>query len=341
MGRMGRFAAAAVAWLCCVLAQDAGAQHVDRPDRAAAIREGRLTWYTSTPFPLVHRLADRFTQDTGIEVRLLRSGGEAVLRRFLDESRAGPPVADVLTLASAASAVSLARQGLLERFRADGMERVLAGAKDPDGLWIAQRIHLIGIPVRTDKVAEADRPRTWADLAAAKYKAAMVMPDPSFSAIQLAVVGTLSRKFGWSFYESLHGNETKIVPGHQQVYKTMQKGERSIGAEGADPRVFNGGKAVPDQELVYPLDGVFAVPAPTAVVRGARHPNAARLFAEFMLSAEAQRIVAAHAVHAARTDIAPPDGQVALDRMTLIAIDHDDVERRAADIRAGFDRIFK
>ena len=53
----------------------------DPVDKAAAVKEGTLTWYSSTPFPLVQQLADQFTKDTGVKVTLLRSGGEAVDRK--------------------------------------------------------------------------------------------------------------------------------------------------------------------------------------------------------------------------------------------------------------------
>ena len=87
----------------------------DVADRAAAIKEGNVNWYTSTPFPLVQKLADRFTQDTGIKVTLLRTGGEAVLRRFLQEYQAGVAGADVLTMSDAAAAAALTRRGVLSR----------------------------------------------------------------------------------------------------------------------------------------------------------------------------------------------------------------------------------
>ncbi len=113
----------------------------------------------------------------------------------------------------------------------------------------------------------------------------MVMPDPSFTAIQLIVVGMLSRQLGWDFYKALRANDTMIVQGHQQVFSTMQQGERVIGAEGADPRSFTDGKDVPNQKMVYPTEGVFIVSSPTAVIKGARNPNAAKLFAQFMIFA--------------------------------------------------------
>src|SRR5262249_37845082 len=180
--------------------------------------------------------------------------------------------------------------------------------KDREGRWIAQRLQLVGIPVRTDKVAEADRPRTWSDLANAKYKGQMVMPDPSFTAIQLVVVGMLSQHLGWDFYKALRRNDAMIVQGHQQVFSTMQQGERVIGAEGADPRSFFGGKEVPNQAIIYPADGTFIVSSPTAVLKGARSPQAAKLFAEFMVSPEAQKIIVASGIHSSRVDMPPPGG---------------------------------
>lgn len=328
--------------LCLVAIPETWAQAFtpDRADRAAAAKEGTLSWYTSTPFPLVQILADKFTQDTGIKVQVLRSGGEAVLRRFLQEQQAGQTATDVLTMSDAGAANGLTRQGLFAPFRPEGFDKVLDSAKDPNGHWIAQRIHLIGTVVRHDKVAEKDRPKSWSDLKDPKYKGMMVMPDPSFTAIQLIVVGSLSQKFGWDFYRALRKNDTMIVQGHQQVYKTMQQGERVIAAEGSDPRSFNDGKDVPNQSVIYPAEGVFIISSPVAVIKNARNPNAARLFAAFMVSPVAQKLITAHAIHSSRTDIPPPAGMPALNEVKFIPSDLDHVEKNARDIKARFSEIF-
>jgi iron(III) transport system substrate-binding protein len=312
----------------------------DKADRAAAQREGTLSWYTSTPFPLVQRLADKFTQDTGIKIQLLRSGGEAVLRRFMQEHQAGQYGTDVLTMSDAGAANGLTKQGVFAPFKPEGFDKVVDGAKDPNGHWIAQRIHLIGMVVRHDKVAEKDRPKTWTDLTDPKYRGLMVMPDPNFTAIQLVVVGMLSQKLGWDFYRALRKNDTMIVQGHQQVYKTMQQGERLIAAEGSDPRSFNDGKEVPNQSVIYPTEGVFIVSSPVAVIKNARNPNAARLFAEFMVSPGAQRIIVEHAIHSSRSDMPPPAGMPALNQVKFIPVDLDFIETRARELKARFSEIF-
>lgn len=313
----------------------------DRADLDAARRDGVVSWYTSTPVAQAQALADKFTQQTGIKVQLLRSGGQAVLRRLMQEISAGRPGADVLTMSDAGAANGLAKQGILEPFRPAGFDKVVEVAKDREGRWIAQRLSIIGIPIRTDKVAEKDRPKTWSDLKNPKYKGMMVMPDPSFTAIQLVVVGMLSQKLGWEFYQALRTNETMIVQGHQQVFSTMQQGERLIGAEGADPRGFFEGKEVPNQTMIYPAEGVFIVSSPTAVLKGARNPNAAKAFAQFMISPDAQKIIVDSGIHSSRIDMPSPAGQPALTDVKFIPVDLDYIEDKGRELKTRFSGIFQ
>ena len=335
-----RFAVAVgmVSMLACA-ALPASARATDQADADAARREATLSWYTSTPVALAQQLADRFQQQTGIKVQLLRTGGQAVLRRLQQELSAGRPGADVMTMSDAGAANALAKQGLFEPFRPEGFDKIVADARDRDGRWIAQRLSIVGIPVRTDKVK--DVPNTWSDLKQPKYKGLMVMPDPSFTAIQLVVVGMLSRTLGWDFYKALRANDIMIVQGHQQVFSTMQQGERVIGAEGADPRSFADGHDVPNQKLIYPTEGVFIVSSPTAVIKGAHNPNAAKLFAQFMISPPAQTMIAEGGIHAARIDVPPPPGQPALSEVKFLPIDLDFIEERGRELKTKFAEIFQ
>ena len=137
----------------------------DPVDAEAARREGSLSWYTSTPVDLAQQLIEAFQKETGIKVQLLRTGGQAVLRRILPEIAAGQPGADVITMSDAGAANGDgASRASWCAFRPVGFDKVIDVVKDPQGRWIAQRLQLSGIPVRTDKVAPADVPKTWSDL---------------------------------------------------------------------------------------------------------------------------------------------------------------------------------
>ena len=127
----------------------------------------------------------------------------------------------------------------------------------------------------------------------------MVMPDPSYTAIQLMVVGTLSKKYGWEFYQKLRANEVMIVQGHQQVSETLTRGERLIAAEGADQYAWLDRKAGHKVQTIFPTDGAFLIPAPTAVIKGSPHPNAAKAFAEFMIGDTVQKLFPGEGIYAA------------------------------------------
>jgi iron(III) transport system substrate-binding protein len=120
----------------------------------------------------------------------------------------------------------------------------------------------------------------------------------------------------------------------------MQQGERLIAAEGSDPRSFNNGKEVPNQAVIYPTEGVFVISSPTAVIKSARNPNAARLFAEFMLTPTAQQMVAANAIHSSRTDVGAPEGMPGLSEVKAFPTDLDHIEKNARSLKAKFSEIF-
>jgi iron(III) transport system substrate-binding protein len=313
----------------------------DPVDEAAARREGAVSWYTSTPVKAAQYIATEFERQTGIKVELLRTGGGEVIRRFQTEAAAGRFAADVITMSDMSAANDMARRGRFVPFRPVGFDKVIADAKDPAGNFIAQRLTMVGILARTDKVAAADQPTTWSDLAAPKYKGMMVMADPAFTAIQLVVVATLSQKLGWGFYEALRRNDIMIVQSHEQIFDTVKRGERLIAAEASDPRIYTGGEMPPNLINVIPRNGAIEVPSPTAIVKGSPHPNAARLFAQFNLTPEIQHKFTEEGHHSPRVDVAPPTGLPPLDELTLYPADYDYIEKNTKQIKAKFADIFQ
>ena len=311
----------------------------DPVDLAAAKQEGTVSWYTSTPVATAQKIAKLFEEETGIKVQLFRSGGEAVLQRFLQEVNAGRVLADVLTISDPPAFNALMQKDQLVPFRPKNWDKVPAEVKDPQGRWIAQRLNLAAIIARTDK--GLDLPKNWTDLTDPKYKGKMVMPDPSFTAIQLMVVATLSQKYGWRFYEGLKANGVMIVQGHQQVSDTLTKGERVLAAEGGDSYAWVDKKAGHKIETIFPSDGAFAIPAPTAVIRGSSHPNAAKALAEYMIGDKVQGLFQEEGIYGARSDVNPPAGNPPLSAIKLLSVDYEYVERETKNIKNRFNEIFQ
>jgi iron(III) transport system substrate-binding protein len=313
----------------------------DAVDVAKAKAEGKVSWYTSTPIEQAQKIVGRFKQQTGIEVELFRSGGSAILSRFQQEMTAGRAAADVLTHSDPAAANALAKKGFFVAFKPKNFEKIPAAAKDANGQFVGQRLNMMTHYLRTDKVAPADEPKTWDDLLNVKYKGKLVMTDPSFTSLQVSVVGMMAKQRGWDFYRKLNTNNVLIVQGNQQVSDMLKRSERLIAVGALDSYAADLKTEGHPIKTLYPSDGVFIIPSPTSVVKNSAHPNAAKLFAEFMIGDDAQKIFPADGGYSVRTDIAPPAGSPDLNNLKIIAVEDDYIERESQRIKRQFNEIFQ
>lgn len=313
----------------------------DPVDVAAAKREGKVVWYTSTPIATANKIVKAFEAETGVKVELFRSGGSQVIRRFMQEQQAGHLAADVLTTSDPAATATMTRKGIFVAFKPTNFDKVPAEAKDPDGAHVAQRLNLITIFVRHDKIADAAAPKSWSDLLDPKYKGQMVATDPSYTALGLMTVATLAKKFGWGFYEKLRAADTMVVQGNQQVADMLKNGERLIAAGALDSYAADERKAGHPVATVYPAEGALIIASPTSIVKGSPNPNAAKLLAEFMLSDTAQKLFPEDGGYAARIDIGPPAGSPKLADVKALAVDYDAIEKEAAQVKRKFNEIFQ
>jgi iron(III) transport system substrate-binding protein len=312
----------------------------DAVDAAKAKAEGKVSWYTSTPIEQAQKIVALFKQQTGIEVELFRSGGSAILSRFQQEMTAGRVAADVITHSEPAAANALAKKGFFVAFKPKNFDKIPDAAKAADGSFIGQRLNMMTHYLRSDKVAAADEPKAWDDLLNAKYKGKLVMTDPSFTSLQVSVVGMMSKDRGWAYYEKLRLNDVMIVQGNQQVSDMLKRGERLIAVGALDSYAADLKKEGHPVKTLYPSDGVFVIPSPTSVVKGSPHPNAAKLFAEFMIGDDAQKIFPTDGGYSARIDIAAPQGSPDLKSLKVLGVDEDYVEKETQRIKRRFAEIF-
>ncbi len=326
---------------CVLIAFIAPAQAQEAVDVAKAKAEGKVVWYTSTPIEQAQKVADAFQKQHGIKVEMFRSGGSAILRRFQQEMDAGRVAVDVLTHSDPAAANAMGRKNLFVAFKPKNFDKIPDAAKDKNGLYVAQRLNMMTHYLRSDKVAAADEPKTWDDLLGPKYKGKLVMTDPSFTSLQVSVVGMMSKTKGWGFYEKLRTNDVMIVQGNQQVSDMLKRGERLIAVGALDSYAADLRTEGHPIKTLYPSDGVFVIASPTSVVRGSPNPNAAKLFAEFMIGDEAQKIFPADGGYSARLDIPPPKGSPDLKTLTIIAVDDDYIEKETSRLKKRFNEIFQ
>lgn len=317
-----------------------GSAVADGVDVAAAKKEGKVVLYTSAPLSAAQKFVNAFQEKYGITVELFRTGGVQVLRRFLMEQEAGHAGADVLVTSDLAAAIDLKAKGMFIPFKPAGLDQVPESIRDADSHFVPQRVSIISIYGRTDMVPPAEMPKTWDDLLNPKFKGKLVMTNPSFTSLQLAVVAMLSRARGWDFFDRLNKNDVMVVQGNEQALNLVKTGERPIAA-GADSQYANIARLAGHKiENVFPADGTFAIPSMTAVVKGAKNPNAAKLLAEYTLSREAETLWPASGIYAARADVDPPAGSPPIKDIKVIPMDYTYIQRVSPAVKKKFSEIF-
>ena len=146
----------------------------------------------------------------------------------------------------------------------------------------------------------------------------------------------LAKNQGWGYFEKLRQNDMMLVQGNQQVSDMVKRGERVI-AVGADAAYVGEVKktGLPVSTL-YPDDGAFIIPSPSSVVKKSPNPNAAKAFAEFMLSKPVQELFPQEHLYSARVDIAGPEGNPPLGDIKIQPVDYDYIEAESTRIKRRF-----
>jgi iron(III) transport system substrate-binding protein len=312
----------------------------DLADVAAAKQESRVVIYTSAPMAAAQKFAEAFQAKYGIKVELFRTGGTQVLRRFLLEQQAGHNGADVLASSDTAAMIDLTAKGLFVPFKPEGFEKIPEAFRDPAGHYVPQRVSVISIYARADLIPAADMPKTWDDLLNPKYKGKIVITNPSFTSLQVSVVAMMSKLRGWGYFEQLAKNDVVVVQGNEQALNMLKTGERAIAAF-ADSQYANEARAAGHPlRVIFPAEGTFVLPAYTVAVKNSNNPNAAKLFAAYHLSLEAQRMWPASGVYAARSDVDPPAGSTPLKDIKVIPLDNAYILSVTPAVKKKFSELF-
>ena len=92
--------------------------------------------------------------------------------------------------------------------------------------------------------------------------------------------------------------------------------------------------------LVYPTDGTLLMTSPSAILKNSKHPNAAKLFMEFLMSAENAQVMVSYQQESLRPDVAPAPGGKRLDEVKLIRPTEAEIEQGIPKIKELWRDIF-
>ena len=258
---------------------------------AAAKQEGRLLLITNPGHRgFVEHAAPIFQQEHGIQVEAVYMNGRETVERILAEYGAGQVRTDV-AVGGETNLYPVVQTGVLEPFTVPnvaGISERLREAIGPDNSYYPQMLNVYALLVNTQIIPQERVPRRWADLLDPYYRGKMVVHNPGTSGggnNWLSAVHEVP-ELGRPYLERVAQQDVLIVQDPAGVEATVARGERPLG-------VPAGGRALLTQagaplQWVIPEEGVAFSIQNISIPKNAPHPNAARVWANFVLSKRAQ-----------------------------------------------------
>lgn len=208
----------------------------------------------------------------------------------------GPQAPDVLDV-GLAFGPQAKDEGLLQAYKVSTWDEIPADAKDADGFWYGDYYGAMAMLVNTDLVSEV--PTDWADLTKPEYSSSVALagdPRASNQAIQGVYAAGLGQtgsdegaaQAGLEFFKAVNdaGNFVPVI------------GKAASVAQGTTPILIawdynllawrDSFEGNPAAEIVVPSSGVVAGVYVQAISAHAPHPNAAKLWMEYLYSDEGQ-----------------------------------------------------
>ena len=256
----------------------------------AAKAEGELTVYGSCEEEYLSAACQNFEKLYGIKTKYQRLSTSEVYTKISEE--AGKPSADVWFGGTTDPYNEAVADGLLMQYDAINAKNLISdNYKDPTDCWYGIYKGILGFMVNTEELDRLglEAPKTWDDLTKEEYKDLIMLSNPNTAGTAKLVINTMIQKKGHDegiqYLVDLDKNIEVYTKSGSGPSKNVGTGECTIGIgflhDGITQIVDNGYDNI---ELVIPSSGTSFEIGATAIFKGAKHPNAAKLWIEYALS---------------------------------------------------------
>lgn len=256
----------------------------------AAKKEGELIVYGSCEEEHVQACVDRFKELFGLDVQFQRLSTGEVQAKIEEEN--GNPSADVWFGGTTDPYNVAVTKGLLEPYDAQNASHLISDKfRDPDGQWYGIYKGILGFMVNKDELErlKIDEPKDWDDLLDPKYKDLIWLSNYNTAGTAKLVINTIIQKKGHDagiqYLVDLDKNIHVYTKSGSGPSKNVGTGECTVGIgflhDGIMQIADNGYGNI---GLVIPSSGASYEVGATAIFKGCKHPNAAKLWIEYALS---------------------------------------------------------
>lgn len=270
----------------------------------AATAQGTLNIYSARHYQVDTEINKRFTEKTGIAVRVVNAPANQLVERLRSEGADSP--ADLLITVDAAQMQRAAADGLLRGMRAKTLDAATpAGLRDPKGFWYPYTVRARVILVAADRVKPGEI-RTYKELADPKWRGRLLVRSSSSSYNQSLAASYLAAEGEDATRAWMRGIVRNLARppqgGDRDQIKLVAEGLADVCvsntyylgmlATSSDPAERRQAERI---RVVFPDQdgrGAHVNVSAAGTTRHARNPEAARRYVEFLLTPEIQKLIA-------------------------------------------------
>ena len=254
-----------------------------------AKKEGALVWYMSASIEDAQAILLAFNKKYPfLKTDFFRAGSARLFNRIMNEARAGKVLFDLVAVRGLETH-QLVKAGLLQPYVSPESAAYPAGFKDSKGYWVDYFDSYNVIGYNTQLVAREQAPKSWEDLLDPKWKGKIALDEENFS-----WYGAMTQKWGKEktqrYMRALAKQNIQLRNGQTLIAQLMAAGEFSVAMVLAH-RIEKMKEQGAPVAWVTTLDPVTVSLHPIGIAAKAPHPNAAKLFVDFILSKDGQQLL--------------------------------------------------
>lgn len=307
----------------------------------AAKKEGSVTWYVSqTTTEFADGMCGLFKKRyEGVECNVVRASGQVIFQRLTQELQAKAVQGDLMSTNDDGQMLQLKEMGALAQYAPENLKDmvpVLRDMADKENYWITSGVSPLVIAYNTKLVPEAEAPKNWTDLADPKWKNQVAIGHPSFSGSVGLWTILMNDLYGWDFFTKLEKNQPQIGRSVADGHNLVVSGERKVALAPLTLIMSDAMKKNAPIAAVYPTDGALLPPSATGILKDAPHPNAARLFENFILGPEIAEYFAKDFRYPLRAGVPASEALRPLDSYPVKSIETTEGIKKLQDVQAKF-----
>ncbi|MFC3678446.1 ABC transporter substrate-binding protein [Ferrovibrio xuzhouensis] len=287
----------------------------------AAKKEGELTWYiVHITSETAEKIGRAFTEKyPGVKVNVVRTTAQVAFQRLNQDLQSKVANCDVFASTDLGHYVDLKKRKLLMSYEPSNASEIDPRFRnvDPDNQFIITSATFIAILYNTDKVKAADAPKSWKELIDPKWTNQVSVGHPGFSGFVGTWVVQMKKLYGWDYFKKLAAIKPQVGRSIIDTVTATASGERSVAAGPGALAQYQASRGNPIG-VSYPSEGSVLMASPSSIMANAPHPNASKLFLEFLWGSEVADITAAEFGTPLRPDTKVRPGVLPLDQMKTI-----------------------